>query len=134
MTSGVPQGNVLGQILYIFYTSDLPTTSNIVTGTFADDTAILASHHNITIAASYIQKHLHQLQLWMTKWRVKVNEDKSTHIIFQLKHGDSPTVRINNIVIPQKNTVRYLGIHLDDKLRWREHLPPPKKSTDHHKK
>jgi hypothetical protein len=91
-------------------------------GTFADDTAILASHHNITIAASYIQEHLDQLQLWMNKWRVKVNEDKSMHVIFQLKHGDSPTVRINNIVIPQKNTVKYLGIHLDDKLRWREQI------------
>jgi hypothetical protein len=58
----------------------------------------------------------------MNKWRAKVNEDKSTHVIFQLKHEDSPTVRINNIVIPQKNTVRYLGIHLDDKLHWREHI------------
>jgi hypothetical protein len=122
MTSGVPQGSVLGPILYILYTSDLPTTPDTVIGTFADDTAILASDHNITIAASYIQEHLHQLQLWMNKWRVKVNEDKSTHVIFQLKHGDSPTVRINNIVISQKNTIRYLGIRLDDKLRWIEHI------------
>jgi hypothetical protein len=92
--------------------------------TFTDDTATLASHHNITIAASYIQEHIDQLQLWMNKWRVKVNEDKSMHVIFQLKHGDSPTVRINNIVIPQKkNTVMwYLGIHLDDKLHWREQI------------
>jgi hypothetical protein len=95
-------------------------------GTFADDTAILASHHNITIAASYIHEHNDQLQLWMNKWSVKVNEDKSTHVIFQLKHGDSPTVRVNNKVIRQKNTVRYLGIHLDDKLRWRQQIQKKK--------
>jgi hypothetical protein len=76
-------------------------------GTFADATAILASHHNITIAASYIQEHLDQLQQWMNKWKVKVNEAKSTHVIFQLKRGDSPTIRFNNIVIQQKSTVRY---------------------------
>jgi hypothetical protein len=94
---------------------------NTIMGTFAD-TAILASHHDITIAASYIQEHLDQLQQWMNKWRVKVNEAKSTHVIFELKRGDSPTVRINDIEIPQKSTVRYLGLHLDNKLHWREHI------------
>jgi hypothetical protein len=132
MTSGVPQGSVLGPVLYILYTSDLPKTPHTVIGTFADDTAILASHHNITIAATYIQNHLDHLQLWMNKWRVKVNEDRSMHVIFQLNHGDSPTVRINNIVISQKNTVWYLGIHLDDKLHWREHIQK-KETTEHHK-
>jgi hypothetical protein len=72
MASGVPQGSVLGPILYILDTSDLPTMPNTVMGTFADDTAMLSSHHNIIIAASYIQEHLDQLQLWMNKWRVKV--------------------------------------------------------------
>jgi hypothetical protein len=84
------------------------------------------NHHDITIAASYIQEHLDQLQQWMNKWRVKVNEAKSTHVIFQLKRGDSPTVRINDIDIPQKSTVRYLGLHLDNKLHWREHIQKKK--------
>jgi hypothetical protein len=102
MASGVPQGSVLGPILYILYTSDLPTTPNTIMGTFADDTAILVSHYDITKAASYIQEHIDQLQQWMNKWRVKVNEAKSTHIIFRLKRGDSPTVRIPEAAV--KNT------------------------------
>jgi uncharacterized membrane protein len=126
MASGVPQGSVLGQIIYILYISDLPTTPNTIMGALADDTAISASHHDITIAASYIQEHLDQFQQWMNKLLVTVNEAKSTHVIFQLKRGDSPTVRINNIDIPQKSTVRYLGLHLDNKLYWREHIQKKK--------
>lgn len=42
--AGVPQGSVFGPVLYLLYTADFPTSKGIVTGTFADDTAILVVH------------------------------------------------------------------------------------------
>lgn len=50
MQEGVPQGNVLGPMLNPLYTADLPTTSGVTTATFADDTAVLASHIDPVIA------------------------------------------------------------------------------------
>jgi len=44
--SGVPQGSILGPILYSIFTADLPETEQALTATYADDTAILASHQN----------------------------------------------------------------------------------------
>jgi hypothetical protein len=60
--SGVPQGSVLGPILYVLFTSDLPTNIHTTTGTFADDTVILASYEDPVIASQRLQGHLDQLE------------------------------------------------------------------------
>ena len=88
--SGVPQGSILGPILYLLHTADLPETANTMTATYADDTAILASHENSNTASQHLQHHLHQLEKWLKKWRIKVNENKSTHVTFGLRRETCP--------------------------------------------
>jgi hypothetical protein len=62
------------------YTFDLPTSRETTLGTFADDTAIYATHENIVIASLILQEHLHIIEKWLKKWRIKFNESKSPHI------------------------------------------------------
>ncbi|XP_018368700.1 PREDICTED: nardilysin-like [Trachymyrmex cornetzi] len=72
--AGVPQGSVLEPLLYLLYTADLPTTSGVMTATFADDTVALASHVNHETASDILQNNLNNIQNWLVKWRIKPNE------------------------------------------------------------
>lgn len=121
ITAGVPQGSVLGPILYLLYTRDIPITEATM-ATFADDTAILATAKNINDSTSKLQKATNLICNWTKKWRIKLNEAKSIQVNFtNLKVNHIP-IMINSMVVPHANTAKYLGMTLDAKLRWKEHI------------
>jgi hypothetical protein len=120
--SGVPQVSFLGPILHSIYTADLPETEQTLTATYADDTAILASHHDPITVTEQLQYHLYRLEQWLKRWRIRANETKSTHVTFTLRREDCPAVYLNGKHIPQDATLKYLGIHLDRTLTWKTHI------------
>ena len=120
--SGVPQGSVLGPVLYLLYTADLPTGNDTMTATFADDTAILASSMDPLIASMKLQNGLNKLQHWLKKWRIKANEGKSVHVTFTTRKDTCPMVKLNGTTLPQDVSARYLGLHLDRRLTWQKHV------------
>ena len=122
INAGVPQGSVLGPLLYLLFTADLPTSHDSITATFADDTAILASDPNPTVASQKLQNNLQAIHEWLTKWRLKVNSMKSTHVTFTTRSQTCPKVNINNEDLPQSDDVKYLGLHLDRRLTWHKHI------------
>lgn len=122
INAGVPQGSILGPLLYLIYTADLPTTEDTLVGTFADDTAVVASDNNPIQASRILQTELDNITRWLHQWRIKPNESKSVQVTFTLRKGTCPCVTMNNTPIPQSTDARYLGIHLDDKLIWRKHI------------
>lgn len=122
ITSGVPQGSVLGPILYILFTSDYPTSRDTTIATFADDTTLIASHRDPRIASRILQTHLYKTQNWLRRWRIKANELKSVQVTFTTKKETCPPVTLNNRLIPQENSAKYLGIHLDRRLTWKTHI------------
>jgi hypothetical protein len=99
-------------------------------GTFADDTAIFAIHDNPVTDSSHLQEHLSFIEAWLNKWKIKVNESKSTQTIFTLRKGTCPPVQINHINIPLKEQVKYLGLTFDYKLNWRQHIIRKRKQMD----
>jgi len=90
----------------------------------------MTTYSNPTIASMNLQAHLRKIEQWTRKWRLKINETKSAHIAFTLRKGTCPPLYINQSTIPQTDMVKYLGLHFDKRLTWREHVIKIRKHLD----
>lgn len=120
----------MGPILYLLYTRDLPQQEEASLATFADDTAIMTIGDNADEAAKKLQKAIKSVSDWTKKWRIKLHETKSIHINFTNRRINTVRVNIDGKEVPYANTAKYLGITLDAKLRWKEHVKKKKEELN----
>jgi hypothetical protein len=90
--------------------------------TFANDTAVMATGETVHISIRKLQTAVNKVAMWTRKWRIKLNESKSVHIDFTNNKIKQQPIFINGTKIPYANTAKYLGMNLDAKLRWKEHI------------
>jgi hypothetical protein len=121
----------LGPFLDTLYTADLPQSDKTFLSTFGDDTAIFTTDPDPSQTSANLQERLLEIITWTRKWKLKINETKSSHITFALRRGQCPPVNINQTDIPQAETVKYLGIHFDRRLTWKDHALTKRKQLDH---
>jgi len=100
----------------------IPTGSQNMACTYADDTAFLVSADSLTLAAQGLQQALSNIEPWLKRWNIIINAEKSTHITFSLRPGISSSVMLNGAAIPQQLSAKYLGLTLDSRLTWKEHI------------
>jgi hypothetical protein len=81
-------------------------------------------------ASTHLQHHINPLEASTTKWKIKINETKATQVTFTLRKNQCPPIFFNNILIPESSSIRYLGMHMDKKLTWREHIVKKRKQID----
>jgi hypothetical protein len=109
------------------YTADLPTSPESTTANFADDTAIVATDNDPTIASHKLQTNLLVIQNWFKEWRMKANESQSIHVTFTTRRETCPPVLVNNVQLPQEEYIKYLGLRLDRRLTWHKHISAKRK-------
>jgi hypothetical protein len=87
--AGVLQGSILAPTLYNIYTSDISHSNLTSLATFADDTFVTSSDPDIYTATENLKSHLNELQNWFNLWRIKINENKSSHMTFTLRPNNN---------------------------------------------
>lgn len=82
----------------------------------------MVSNEDPKMASHILLEHLKILENWLKKWKIQVNGPKSSPITFTLRKGHCPEIRLNQETLPQVEIIKSLGMHLDNKLNWREHI------------
>jgi len=123
---GVPQGSVLGPLLFIIYTNDLPNClSDSKAILFADDTTLYVSSNNIKTLYHSVNSELESLNDWFRSNKLSLNIGKTHYVLF--KHNQMPIpenmkIKIGDGYIKQNDFAKFLGLYIDSKLNWHEHL------------
>jgi hypothetical protein len=74
--------------------------------------------------------HLNTLQTWSEEWRIRINEKKSCSMTFTLRKSSTPDVTISDIQIPRKTEIKYLGMTIDSKLTYKQHIAKKRKQVN----
>ncbi len=125
---GVPQGSILGPILFIIFINDLHYASNLDLLSFADDTTVYASGYQINELIEFMNMELENIFHWFCANKLQLNTSKSRYIIFGPPRGLplhlTRELMINNEIIDRiqntggEKSIKFLGIHLDEHLTW----------------
>lgn len=88
--SRLPQGSILGPVLYLLFTANRPTQGDTINATYADDTSLLPFHEDPATASAKLQDHVEKVEERLDKWRIKVNQSISIHITLILRKQTCP--------------------------------------------
>lgn len=120
VTAGVPQGSILGPVLFNLYINDIPLPSSSDTALYADDSALLTSSWSLQCLVSKLQNHLDLASKFFQDWKLSINPLKTQAIVFSKKRPTLPPhkLTVKGVIIPWSDEVRYLGVVLDRQLSW----------------
>ena len=125
--SGVPQGSVLGPLLFLIYINDLTDDIKSNMKLFADDSPLFLRVTDIDITQNLLMTDLTTVTTWAHQWKMKFNPDitkQATEVIFSWKRDkpDHPHLNFSGIPVARREYTKHLGIILDEKLSFKRHI------------
>ena len=121
---GTPQGSILSPLLFLVFINDIINSSRILNfNLFADDTCVFLENSDINILYSRLNRELVHVQNWISANRLSLNVSKTVYLLFSGRKtlNNIPPLYLSNQLIQRKNSTKFLGLIIDDKLSWKDH-------------
>ena len=129
---GVPQGSILGPLLYLIYVNDIANSTQANILSFADDTSLFLSHSNINSLYQIANIEINNLFNWFCANRLSLNAKKTKYIITRSPHNkcdfSDQNLYINNVALTRvgnncdEESTKFLGVYIDEFLTWKHHV------------
>jgi len=137
---GVPQGSILGPLLFIIYINDLPLYSTMDDSLFADDTTLLKSHENLDTLAEIVNSEFQKIVHFFRAHKLALHPEKTKFMLFSNKKvnqipqiyinfNDPNSINPSNPIVPMQcinlsddPSYKFLGVHIDPQLNFKKHI------------
>ena len=127
ISCGVPQGSILGPLLFLLYINDFRhATQKSLVHHSADDTNLIVSDRSLKNLRLTMNEELKSLYEWLRANRLSLNVVKTEFLLFRNNLGKNEnfkfTLRLNSKTLYESRHLKYLGIIIDNKLNWKSHI------------
>ena len=120
---GIPQGSILGPLLFILYINDIANASNLLRFIlFSDDINVYYSRKNTSDANNVLNQEMEKVSDWLIKNQLSINLNLILKPRQKCLNLTNFSLKIKNNLIERKSSIKFLGVIIDEHLSWKEHI------------